>query len=178
VHPGSHRLEVLTPERLDLSVDRFDMRAYEEILEGMLRDAAMPAVELPVRAGDAVVWAANLAHGGATVRRTGSTRWSQVTHYVREGSLVVTPMRSVPSRSEYVVRDPLTDLRVGAARRYLAAPGGLSVLHRPGRRSLLVEPGRRVARRARLVSDAVLAARRIRAGAVAQLHGRRRPTPG
>ena len=45
-----------------------------------------------VRRGQAIIWAANLLHGGAPQRDRARTRWSQVTHFYFEGCRYYTPL--------------------------------------------------------------------------------------
>jgi hypothetical protein len=58
------------------------------------------------------VWAANLLHGGAPIRRAGSTRRSQVTHYYFEGCIHYTPVYSNASLGEIYLRRTF-DIRRG-----------------------------------------------------------------
>ena len=46
------------------------------------------------RLGEALIWTANLLHGGAPVLNPSLTRWSQVTHYFFEGCQWYTPLLS------------------------------------------------------------------------------------
>ena len=174
VYPGSHALPVLTPAAIGRSAASFDAAAYEDHLAALLDEGGFRAVAVPAAAGDVVVWAANLAHGGAPVRRAGSTRWSQVTHYVRRGSVVVTPMRSDVEAGSYLVRDPLVDISTGRA----AAPGaGRRVMHGPGGRSRLVAPSERpgVAARVGSLGRSALATARWQAHRITM--SRRVPRP-
>jgi hypothetical protein len=66
-----------------------------------------------VHKGQAVIWAANLLHGGSLQRDRSRTRHSQVTHYFFEGSRVFNPMTV---KGEHVfwdypewVRDPVVE---------------------------------------------------------------------
>src|SRR6202012_4631720 len=54
-----------------------------------------PVTFLPKK-GDALIWAANLLHGGGKHTEKSRTRWSQVTHYYFEDCAYYTPMRSDP----------------------------------------------------------------------------------
>ena len=46
--------------------------------------------------GQALIWAANLLHGGSRQKDPSLTRWSQVTHYYFEGCSYYSPMESDP----------------------------------------------------------------------------------
>ena len=115
VHPGSHRVPPSYPEDLGLSPgddrDGFDRGGYEDAVAAQVD--GLPARRLPVAQGTAVVWAADLVHGGAPVNRPGSTRWSQVTHFFAEGCVYVTPQRSRRAEGRYAVRDPLVNIATG-----------------------------------------------------------------
>jgi hypothetical protein len=50
--------------------------------------------DLTAQKGDVLVWTSNLLHGGRAIRREGSTRWSQVTHYFFEDCLYFQPIYS------------------------------------------------------------------------------------
>jgi len=115
VHPGSHRVPPSYPEDLGLAPgdDRstFDRAGYEDAVAGQV--AGLPGRRLPVASGTAVVWAADLVHGGAPVDRADSTRWSQVTHFFGAGCVYVTPQRSRRDEGRYAVRDPLVNVATG-----------------------------------------------------------------
>ena len=51
---------------------------------------------LRLRKGQALVWAANLLHGGSPIKDPARTRHSQVNHYFFEGCLYYQPQRSDP----------------------------------------------------------------------------------
>ena len=115
VHPGSHRVPPSYPEDLGLAPgggpDRFDRVGYEDAVAAQVWD--LPPRRLPVAQGTAVVWAADLVHGGAPVERPGSTRWSQVTHFFGADCVYVTPQRSRRDEGRYAVRDPLVNVATG-----------------------------------------------------------------
>ena len=139
VHPGSHRLVWGYPADLGLDPDAFDRARYEDVVAE--RVAQLPPQRLCLSAGDAVVWAADLVHGGAPVTRPGSTRWSQVTHYVGDGLVYVTPQRSDPARGTYLVRDPLVDLRTGRPVRQPGPDAAVGLVRRAGGRTDVLPAG-------------------------------------
>ena len=57
-----------------------------------------------MRRGDALIWAANLLHGGEPIADPESTRYSQVVHHFFEGCRYYTPVLS--RGAEVVWRDP------------------------------------------------------------------------
>lgn len=58
------------------------------------------------RKGQALIWAANLLHGGERHLDPDRTRWSQVTHYYFEDCLYYTPLNSDPSYGRMYIREP------------------------------------------------------------------------
>ena len=59
------------------------------------------------KAGQAIIWSANLLHGGDHHRDLARTRWSQVTHYVFEGCAYRTPLPSDPYMGGIFFRKPV-----------------------------------------------------------------------
>jgi len=108
--PGSHRLPVLTmrgagvdsahPTRDDYN------RAYTPALKAQIEAAGLKPAEVTPKAGEAVVWAANLAHGGAPIANPDATRRSLVVHFYFEGCVYYTPMYSDVEGGRLAVRLP------------------------------------------------------------------------
>lgn len=67
---------------------------YEDFVEELMREQRGERVELKLQRGQALIWAANLFHGGSPIVDNGRTRLSQVTHYYFEGCLYYTPLFS------------------------------------------------------------------------------------
>jgi hypothetical protein len=99
-YPGSHRLPLL--DHLSLGITASDQRAYErygdyeELVQRMVRDLKLERRVLRIPRGKALVWAANLLHGGSPIKDPARSRHSQVTHYYFEGCLYYQPQRSDP----------------------------------------------------------------------------------
>jgi hypothetical protein len=121
--PGSHRLPSLSNDDLHLgyrnpvraaSGGREDERrlAAEGFLDRLVAGAGLLKAELTVKKGTALVWAAGLVHGGSPVRRPGSTRWSQVTHYYFRDCIYVTPMYGNATLGDVYLRE-VTDVTTG-----------------------------------------------------------------
>jgi ectoine hydroxylase-related dioxygenase (phytanoyl-CoA dioxygenase family) len=113
VIPGSQRLAEYT--LADVGVDEepwvdhpaFHARyypEYERFLAAQIEARGLEREVLLLRAGQAVVWAANLLHGGAAQADPSRSRHSQATHYFFEGSQPWAPMFSRPGRPW--LRDP------------------------------------------------------------------------
>jgi len=104
-YPGSHKLPELTGYDLGFTVDDYFYPAYERVLEQLMTELGYKPVEFHARKGDALIWASNLVHGGRPVRREGSTRWSQVSHYMFEGCIYYQPHSSEMPTGEYRMLD-------------------------------------------------------------------------
>lgn len=94
VWPGSHRLPRLRPAALGLRPTYDDHPRYEDAKAAQLAAAGIAVRALHLRRGQAVVWHAHLAHGGAAVTDPARTRLSQATHYVTPPCEVWQPMLS------------------------------------------------------------------------------------
>lgn len=115
VVPGSHRVPSSAFERSQ-EAESFDMAAYELALEIDL--SGLRRQRFLARKGDALIWHADLVHGGARVLDPTSTRWSQVTHYFFEGFTYVTPMHGDRTTGGLRLREPLVDISTGKVVRH------------------------------------------------------------
>lgn len=104
-YPGSHKLPYTSPSEVGIQIapgqqtvsqEQYAGR-YEPYMEQLIEREGMEPRYAAVEKGQAVVWAANLLHGGSPVRVAGRTRRSQVTHYFFEGSRLWTPLLSSDS---------------------------------------------------------------------------------
>lgn len=111
--PGSHRGPAIDAEAFGSGAERFDDVAYEAEVRRLVEARGWRTRDEQVDAGDVVVWSSGVLHGGAPVEVAGSTRYSQVTHYVFDGRPAVTPQRSIPSQGRWSVRDPLVNVATG-----------------------------------------------------------------
>jgi ectoine hydroxylase-related dioxygenase (phytanoyl-CoA dioxygenase family) len=101
-YPGSHRLPFASPSEVGIEVAPGQgavahedyVRHYEPYIEDLVRREGLEPRYATLAKGQAVVWAANLLHGGSPVRVPGSTRRSQVTHYYFEGARLWSPLLS------------------------------------------------------------------------------------
>jgi hypothetical protein len=99
-YPGSHRLPVI--ECHDVGISGLEGGAryhlYEDSIQELISVAGLSKQVVRLDAGDALIWAANLLHGGDPIKLKDSTRMSQVTHYYFEGCRFYTPLHSdIPS---------------------------------------------------------------------------------
>lgn len=98
--PGSHRWPIYTNEHIGKCVAELDGTPTQAIYEAMWRDLVEAHGVQPeyfhAKKGQALIWAANLMHGGTTQLDPSRTRWSQVTHYFFDDCAYYTPMMSDP----------------------------------------------------------------------------------
>jgi Phytanoyl-CoA dioxygenase (PhyH) len=101
-YPGSHKLAQVTPSDVGIAIEPGQQAVsheeheerYEPFVEQMIEREGLQPRYGTIQKGQALVWAANLLHGGSPVRVPGRTRRSQVTHYFFEGSRLWTPLLS------------------------------------------------------------------------------------
>lgn len=85
VCPGSHKLPVYNMQDFGLRSTYEDYRLYEQALERIIQEKGFVKKELYVKKGQAVIWSANLLHGGSRIQDRSRTRHSQATHYYFKG---------------------------------------------------------------------------------------------
>lgn len=94
-YPGSHRLPFIDLVDLDLSPSELGHnkhgQSYEKLISGYIKLMQLEPKHAEVKRGQAVIWAANLIHGGSQILKKGSTRFSQVTHYFFEDCVYYIP---------------------------------------------------------------------------------------
>jgi hypothetical protein len=138
-YPGSHRLpdyDFLSPGQGDRLVQfvRDVVEAYD-----LQREQAQ------VKKGQALIWSANLLHGGDPVLDPESTRLSQVTHYFFEDCSYTTPLRSDFERGQVYFRQ-IVDVGTGRTLPLRSPHGRLPVSLRSRLINLRVRAGRRFRR--------------------------------
>ena len=92
-YPGSHFLPEITLEDMPADGERDYARYERYIAELIEREGLRPAYGT-LKKGQALIWSANLLHGGMPVRDPRRTRHSQVTHFFFEGCRYYTPLLS------------------------------------------------------------------------------------
>jgi hypothetical protein len=131
--PGSHKLPVLTMRAAGVNHSRPKVedykRTYVPALRARLDASNLPSATAVLKKGHALVWAANLAHGGSPIAAPDSTRRSLVTHYYFKGCTYYTPMTSDVEDGRLSVRLPM-DLNTGLVA--LSRRNGRLVAPRPG----------------------------------------------
>lgn len=78
--------------------------AFHHLWDAMIAKEGIAPVRFHPRKGQALIWAANLLHGGDLQRDPSRTRWSQVTHYYFEDCAYYTPMHSDPFAGKIAFR--------------------------------------------------------------------------
>ncbi|MGQ7830447.1 phytanoyl-CoA dioxygenase family protein [Altererythrobacter sp. Z27] len=97
-YPGSHKLPQKT--LVDFGVERLEGRNpyvlyqthYEPGIAQVIEDNGLVSEDAHIKKGQALIWAANLLHGGSAISDPARTRHSQVTHYYFEGCSYHTPL--------------------------------------------------------------------------------------
>ena len=114
VYPGSHALPVFDPLDLGFEATWDNHDEYEDTIAAIAAARGYQPHALTLKKGQALIWAANLLHGGAPVADPAGTRLSQATHYYFEGCFYYQPAVSDP----FVGRLALKDVEeVGTGRR-------------------------------------------------------------
>ena len=110
-YPGSHLLDELTMQDVGAGAREDEYEQYERFVADLIEREGLELAYGTLRRGQALVWAANLLHGGMPQRDPQRTRLSQVTHYFFEGCRYFTPMLSdeehVEWRNPVWVHDPI-----------------------------------------------------------------------
>ena len=120
-YPGSHKLPFY--DLIDMGLKGSDAQTveevyggtykkYEERLEEIIQAHGLKKETLSIPKGKAIIWSANLLHGGEKILTPGSTRHSQVTHYFFENCVYYTPLRSDATIDKLYVRK-ITNIATG-----------------------------------------------------------------
>ena len=87
VVPGSHKLPIIEFSNLNLSIPKTpkelknNYSIYESYLSELIKKKRLTKKKINVNQGDAIIWAANLLHGGSKILENNRSRYSQVVHY-------------------------------------------------------------------------------------------------
>jgi hypothetical protein len=103
-YPASHRLPEVTMSEVGVEAAAEHYPSYEAYIGEMIERRGLEARQATIGKGQALVWAANLLHGGAPQHDPARTRLSQVTHYFFEGCRYWTPLLS--DESDTAWREP------------------------------------------------------------------------
>jgi hypothetical protein len=120
-YPGSHKLPFY--DLIDMGLKGSEAKTVEEIYGGTYKQYeerlseiveahGLKKATLNMAKGKAIIWSANLLHGGEKILTPGSTRHSQVTHYFFENCVYYTPLRSDATIDKLYVRK-ITNIATG-----------------------------------------------------------------
>jgi hypothetical protein len=115
---------------------------YEDIVERLMLEHGYKRESLTLKRGQALIWSANLFHGGNPILDSGSTRRSQVTHFQFEGAIPWTPMYSNRLVGDYHIQG-LTNICTGQplVPSYNFMPVDLISMSRLGRCKIRIKSG-------------------------------------
>lgn len=99
-YPGSHRWPIYANDQIGRMVAGSGgtptQSSFEPLWEALVKTHGVEPVTFLPKKGEALIWTANLLHGGSRQLDKSRTRWSQVTHYYFEDCAYYTPMNSDP----------------------------------------------------------------------------------
>jgi len=118
-YPGTHKLSEITMEDAGLEPGYHNYPQYEAFIAKHLESLGVEPAYGYMPKGHALIWHANLLHGGSKQNDHRRTRHSQVTHYFFDNCKYYTPMHSKPGKlafrnpvwikpGEWVVRPPVS----------------------------------------------------------------------
>jgi ectoine hydroxylase-related dioxygenase (phytanoyl-CoA dioxygenase family) len=93
-YPGSHKLPEVTMQTVGVRADKSEYKHYEDYIADLVQREGLEPKYATIRKGQALLWAANILHGGSPMRNPKATRHSQVTHYFFEGCRHYIPLFS------------------------------------------------------------------------------------
>ncbi len=114
---GSHKWPIYVNEHIGYcragQADAPSQRPFEQLWEELVRVNRLEPTHFHARKGQALIWTANLLHGGSRQTDVRLTRWSQVTHYYFDGCSYYSPIESDPFYGRIFYRRP-QDIGTGA----------------------------------------------------------------
>ena len=125
-YPGSHKLPEITMQDAGLEAGYQNYPQYEAFIAKHAAETGIEPAYGYMPKGHALIWHANLLHGGSQQQDHKRTRHSQVTHYFFEGCQYFTPMHSKPGKpalrnpewivpDQWVMRPPVSQEEVQEA---------------------------------------------------------------
>ena len=100
-YAGSQKLPEMNFEDFGLKPDYSEYPKYEEHIKALIdKHQFQPELGI-VKKGTAIIWSANVLHGGSKQNDKALTRYSQVTHYYFEGGKAWRPGRSEQGRGYF-----------------------------------------------------------------------------
>jgi len=127
-YPGSHRWPIIHNDDVGHSVvrpgDKRGQDIFHDAWRTMIEVNEVEPEYFHAKRGQALIWAANLIHGGIEHKDLMKTRWSQVTHYFFEDCAYTTPMLSNPRLGRVLFRTNVSNLATAepVENKYLGNP--------------------------------------------------------
>jgi ectoine hydroxylase-related dioxygenase (phytanoyl-CoA dioxygenase family) len=123
-YPGSHKWPVILPEDIGAPLASKDnpyehYHLLEKAWQTQIAERGAEAVQFLPKKGQALIWDANLWHGGARQTDMSLTRHSQVTHYFFEGCSYWTPLTGLDRQPVAIEPPPQSAAAPAPKRRYL-----------------------------------------------------------
>lgn len=103
-YPGSHKLREYSMQDFGLEPGYGNYKHYEARIQELIKAQALTPEYGTIKKGEALIWHANLLHGGAPQKDLTRSRHSQVTHFYFEDCRYYTPMNSTADKPFF--RDP------------------------------------------------------------------------
>jgi hypothetical protein len=109
-YPGSHKLPFYDMSDIGLKgsndVGHYNQYLeYEKFVKNLMEATGQKKQVFKVKKGQALIWSANLFHGGEPILQPGRTRHSQVTHYFFKDCMYYSPLWSdIPVEKMYMRR--------------------------------------------------------------------------
>jgi len=107
--PKSHRWEEFDYNDMKIphpdtrnNGEQLSYKEYDEFIEKLVIAKRAKTISIPVKKGQAIIWTANLLHGGTPVKDVSVSRKAQAIHYFFKGcEKYYTPMFSDPMKNLY-----------------------------------------------------------------------------
>lgn len=117
-YPGSHKLPIFHMHDFGITTADYPNQAesyvlYENAVEKLMLASGLERKELHIKKGQALIWAANLFHGGNAIIDNKRSRHSQVTHYYFENCAYYTPRISDVPDGRIYWRNDITSILTG-----------------------------------------------------------------
>lgn len=107
--PASHRWPIMTNALIGRRGHGSTLESaqdpYGSAWQALISANGIPEETFLARKGQALIWCANLLHGGSALKDRRLTRWSQVTHYFFEDCIYYTPAFSDESVGRLAMRE-------------------------------------------------------------------------
>lgn len=116
-YPESQRLPIYSMSDIGITASRQiqpyeNYELYEEFVQQLMVARRLERFEVKMERGQALLWSANLFHGGSPIRDASRTRLSHVTHYFFSDCIYWTPLMSDLPLGEIAMRK-IVDIRTG-----------------------------------------------------------------